>query len=59
MQLKVSEKGNAAVGNGISGDLLVLIQEKRHLETFIREATTCTMIYTLVFRKPHLIVKKT
>ncbi|MEK9781578.1 MAG: molecular chaperone DnaJ [Flavobacteriales bacterium] len=36
MQLKVAGKGNAAVGNGISGDLLVLIQEKGH-ETFIRE----------------------
>ena len=28
MQLKVSGKGNAAPGNGVSGDLLVLIQEK-------------------------------
>lgn len=36
MQLKVSGKGNAAPGNGISGDLLVLIQEKQD-ENFVRE----------------------
>ena len=36
MQLKVSGKGNAATGNGISGDLLVLIQEKQD-DHFIRE----------------------
>ncbi|MBN08787.1 MAG: molecular chaperone DnaJ [Flavobacteriaceae bacterium] len=36
MQLKVSGKGNAATGNGVSGDLLVLIQEKPH-ERFVRE----------------------
>lgn len=30
MQLKVSGKGNEAPGNGISGDLLVAIQEKEH-----------------------------
>ncbi len=30
MQLKVSGKGNAAPGNGISGDLLVAIQELDH-----------------------------
>lgn len=30
MQLKVSGKGNDAPGNGISGDLLVAIQEKEH-----------------------------
>jgi len=36
MQLKVSGKGNAALANGISGDLLVLIEEKPH-ESFIRE----------------------
>jgi molecular chaperone DnaJ len=30
MQLKVSGKGNDAPGNGISGDLLVLIEEKPH-----------------------------
>ena len=30
MQLKVSGKGNEAPGNGISGDLLVLIQEEEH-----------------------------
>ncbi|MBC91438.1 MAG: molecular chaperone DnaJ [Flavobacteriaceae bacterium] len=36
MQLKVSGKGNAALSNGVSGDLLVLINEKPH-EKFIRE----------------------
>lgn len=36
MQLKVSGKGNDAPGNGISGDLLVAIQEKEH-ETLKRE----------------------
>ena len=36
MQLKVSGKGNAAPGNGVSGDLLVLIQEKAD-EQFVRE----------------------
>ncbi len=36
MQLKVSGKGNAAPGNGVSGDLLVLIQEKEN-SRFIRE----------------------
>lgn len=36
MQLKVSGKGNEAPGNGISGDLLVAIEEKPH-ETLSRE----------------------
>ncbi|MCC1484531.1 molecular chaperone DnaJ [Winogradskyella immobilis] len=36
MQLKVSGKGNGAPGNGISGDLLVAIQEQEH-ETLKRE----------------------
>ncbi len=36
MQLKVSGKGNAAAGNGVSGDLIVLIEEHPH-ENFIRE----------------------
>ena len=36
MQLKVSGKGNDAPSNGISGDLLVLIEEVPH-EIFIRE----------------------
>ena len=36
MQLKVSGKGNAAQGDGISGDLLVLIEELPD-EKFIRE----------------------
>lgn len=38
MQLKVSGKGNAAPGNGISGDLIVLIEEQPHSH-FIRENT--------------------
>jgi len=36
MQLKVTGKGNEAAGNGISGDLLVLIEEKPD-DTFVRE----------------------
>lgn len=36
MQLKVSGKGNEAPGNGISGDLLVLIEEEDH-ESLQRE----------------------
>ena len=36
MQLKVSAKGNEAPGNGITGDLLILIDEKPH-EHFVRE----------------------
>ena len=36
MQLKVTGKGNEAIGNGISGDLLVLIEEKAD-ENFVRE----------------------
>ncbi len=36
MQLKVSGKGNEAPGNGISGDLLVAIEEEAH-ETLQRE----------------------
>jgi molecular chaperone DnaJ len=36
MQLKVSGKGNQAPANGISGDLLVVIEELEH-ENFVRE----------------------
>ena len=36
MQLKVTGKGNAAPGNGVSGDLLVAIQEENH-DTLKRE----------------------
>ncbi|WP_435412920.1 molecular chaperone DnaJ [Psychroserpens mesophilus] len=36
MQLKVTGKGNEAPGNGISGDLLVVIEEKEH-DTLKRE----------------------
>lgn len=38
MQLKVTGKGNAAAGNGVSGDLIVLIEEQPH-PNFIRENT--------------------
>lgn len=38
MQLKVSGKGNSAPGNGISGDLIVLIEEEGH-DAFIREGS--------------------
>ncbi len=36
MQLKVTGKGNEAAGNGISGDLLVMIEEKPD-NSFVRE----------------------
>jgi molecular chaperone DnaJ len=36
MQLKVTGKGNEAAGNGISGDLLVLIEEMPD-DSFVRE----------------------
>ena len=36
MQLKISGIGNAAPGNGIDGDLIVLIEELRH-DSFVRE----------------------
>ena len=36
MQLKVSSKGNEAPGNGVPGDLLVVIEEQEH-ETLKRE----------------------
>lgn len=32
MQLKVSGKGNEAPGNGISGDLIVVIEEEQHVK---------------------------
>ena len=32
MQLKVSGKGNEAPGNGVSGDLIVVIEEEQHSE---------------------------
>ena len=36
MQLKLNGKGNEAHSNGVSGDLLVLIEEERH-DKFVRE----------------------
>ena len=38
MQLKLSGKGNDAPANGVSGDLLVLIEEKAH-NHFVREGS--------------------
>ena len=38
MQLKLSGKGNDAPANGVSGDLLVLIEEKAH-DHFVREGS--------------------
>tara|TARA_B100000767_G_scaffold275785_2_gene315598 strand:+ start:6828 stop:7928 length:1101 start_codon:yes stop_codon:yes gene_type:complete len=38
MQLKVSQKGNSAPGNGMSGDLIVLIEEHPH-SVFMREGS--------------------
>ena len=50
MQLKVSGKGNASPGNGISGDLIVLIEEITHENLFMKEII-CTMIYIFPFLK--------
>ena len=38
MQLKVSGKGNEAFGNGIAGDLIVLIEELEH-DKFVRDGS--------------------
>ena len=45
MQLKVTGKGNEAIGNGISGDLLVLIEEKRTIILF-EKGITYILTYT-------------
>ena len=45
MQLKVSGKGNAAPGNGISGDLLVAISEAPH-PNYKERVTICITICT-------------
>ena len=50
MQLKVSGKGNAAPGNGISGDLIVLINEIAH-DNFVRENNHCIMTFTFRFQR--------
>ena len=36
MQLKLNGKGNESHSNGVSGDLLVLIEEETH-DKFVRE----------------------
>ncbi|NER18561.1 molecular chaperone DnaJ [Spongiivirga citrea] len=53
MQLKVSGKGNEAPGNGISGDLLVGIQELEH-ETLKREGDN--LHYDLYVSMPEAIL---
>ena len=50
MQLKVSGKGNAAPGNGVSGDLIVLIEEHIH-DHLCARATTFIMIYMFLSQR--------
>ena len=47
MQLKVTGKGNEATGNGITGDLLVLIEESTD-DNFVREEITYILTYTSI-----------
>lgn len=53
MQLSVSGKGNAARRGGINGDLLVLIEEEKHIE-LIREGHD--LIYNLTLTVPDAIL---
>ena len=53
MQLKVSGKGNEAPGNGISGDLLVLIEELEH-PTLKREGDN--LHYELYISMPEAVL---
>ncbi|MCL2435792.1 MAG: molecular chaperone DnaJ [Lentimicrobiaceae bacterium] len=48
MQLTVREKGNAAPGGGINGDLIVVIQELPH-ETFERDGNSLFLNYYISF----------
>ena len=57
MQLKVTGKGNEASGNGISGDLLVLIEEKPD-ENFIREGNHLHFDLYISFSEAALGVSK-
>jgi DnaJ-class molecular chaperone len=57
MQLKVTGKGNEAPGNGISGDLIVAIEEKPHPTFNVREII-CIMICISVFLKQHWELQK-
>ncbi len=56
MQLKVSGKGNAARRGGINGDLLVLIQEKKHPD-LIRDGND--LIYNLFLSIPDAMLGTT
>lgn len=53
MQLTVQGKGNAAKGNGINGDLIVLIEEEEHPEL---QRDGNDLIYTLFISVPDLIL---
>lgn len=53
MQLTVRGKGNAAKGNGIPGDLLVVIQEEEHPEL---QRDGNDLIYTLFISLPDLVL---
>ena len=53
MQLTVEGKGNAAKGNGVNGDLLVLIEEEEH-EELQRDGNN--LIYTLFLSVPDLVM---
>lgn len=53
MQLTVQGKGNAARGNGINGDLIVLIEEEAHPEL---QRDGNDLIYTLFVSIPDLIL---
>jgi molecular chaperone DnaJ len=57
MQLKVTGKGNEASGNGISGDLLVLIEEKSD-DNFIREGNHLHFDLYISFSEAALGVSK-
>lgn len=53
MQLTVRGKGNAAKGNGINGDLIVLIEEEEHPEL---QRDGNDLIYSLFVSMPDLIL---
>jgi molecular chaperone DnaJ len=56
MQLSVGGKGNAARRGGVNGDLLVLVEEERHLE-LIRDGND--LIYNLALSIPQAILGST
>ncbi len=57
MQLKVSGKGNAAPGNGVPGDLIVVIEETEH-ETLKREGENLHLDLYISFPEAILGVSK-